>query len=76
VGVGGIESFEDILGFWAAGGTLFQIYTAFVFHGPALVGQLHQAMDKFMLRAQLKNLDAFFALPLAERQKLIGLYGR
>ncbi len=75
IGVGGIESFEDILGFWAAGGKLFQIYTAFVFHGPALVGQLHRAIEQFIKRSGLKNLDAFFALTIPERQKVIGLYG-
>ena len=76
IGVGGIESFEDILGFWAAGGSLFQIYTAFVFHGPGLVAELHQAIEQFLVRARLENLDAFFALSLLERQKLIGSYGR
>ncbi len=75
VGVGGIESFQDILAFWATGGTLFQIYTAFVFHGPSLVAQLHQDMDQFMMRANLKDLDVFFTLSISERQKLIGLYG-
>lgn len=75
IGVGGIESFNDVLGFWAAGGGLVQIYTALVFHGPGLIAKLHSQIEAFLRRGQLSDLDQFLKLSRAERQKYIALYG-
>jgi dihydroorotate dehydrogenase len=44
IGAGGIHSAQDALEKLAAGATLVQLYTGFVYEGPALVKQINQAI--------------------------------
>jgi dihydroorotate dehydrogenase len=76
VGVGGFEDMNDVLAWWAAGGDAFQVYTAFIYQGPALLQKLEAGMRGFVTRAKLPDLKAFLKLSPAERQKLIGSFGR
>jgi len=46
IGVGGISSYEDALDKLAAGATLIQIYTGFVYEGPSLVKRINKAILK------------------------------
>ena len=45
VGVGGISSEADARALLAAGATLLQVYTAFVYQGPGWVARLNAALD-------------------------------
>jgi len=46
IGVGGIHSTEDALEKLAAGATLLQIYTGFIYEGPSLVKRINKAILK------------------------------
>jgi len=46
IGVGGIHSAEDALEKLAAGATLLQIYTGFIYEGPSLVKRINKAILK------------------------------
>ena len=51
IGVGGIHSAQDALDKMAAGADLVQIYTGFIYEGPALVKRINKAL----LKSSLKN---------------------
>jgi dihydroorotate dehydrogenase len=44
IGVGGIMSADDALAKIDAGADLIQIYTGFIYRGPALIGEIHRAL--------------------------------
>lgn len=44
IGVGGIATVEDARAYLAAGATLLQAYTAFIYRGPAWVGRVNRAL--------------------------------
>lgn len=44
IGVGGIHSVEDALEKFEAGATLIQLYTGFVYEGPALIHRINKAL--------------------------------
>ena len=46
IGVGGIHSAEDALEKLAAGATLLQVYTGFIYQGPSLVKRINKAILK------------------------------
>ena len=46
IGVGGIHSAEDALEKLDAGATLLQVYTGFIYEGPALVKRINKAILK------------------------------
>ena len=46
IGVGGIHTVEDALDKFKAGADLIQIYTGFVYEGPALIKSINQALLK------------------------------
>jgi dihydroorotate dehydrogenase len=46
IGVGGIHSAEDALGKIAAGASLVQLYTGFVYEGPGLIKDINRALLK------------------------------
>lgn len=48
VGVGGIMTPEDAIEKLEAGASLVQLYTGFIYEGPALVGRIDKAVEKWM----------------------------
>ncbi|MBP7370301.1 MAG: quinone-dependent dihydroorotate dehydrogenase, partial [Arenimonas sp.] len=46
IGVGGISSGADAVGKISAGAQLVQIYTGFIYHGPALIGECVTALRR------------------------------
>jgi dihydroorotate dehydrogenase len=46
IGVGGIHSAEDALEKLSAGASLIQLYTGFIYEGPALIGRINKALLK------------------------------
>lgn len=51
MGVGGVTSEDDARAMLAAGATLVQVYSAFIYEGPALPGRLGRAVSRSSRRA-------------------------
>jgi dihydroorotate dehydrogenase len=49
IGVGGIDSAEAAIAKIEAGASLIQLYSALVYHGPALVGAIKQGLTSHIL---------------------------
>ncbi|MEI8346580.1 MAG: quinone-dependent dihydroorotate dehydrogenase [Pseudomonadota bacterium] len=61
IGVGGIDSFEDLWAFWKQGGKVAQIYSSFIFQGPPLLFDIAEKIEKILQQNQLKNLTQLLA---------------
>lgn len=46
IGVGGISDFNELMDFWKAGGNLAQIYSAFIFKGPAFLYEIEEQLKR------------------------------
>ena len=57
VGVGGIDSGETALGKIKAGADLIQLYSALVFHGLPLVGEIKSALSRALDRGEAEKLS-------------------
>lgn len=57
VGVGGIGSVEDVVERMKAGACLVQLYTAFVYEGPALPGRLARGLADYLDREGVKRVE-------------------
>jgi dihydroorotate dehydrogenase len=62
IGVGGIDTFEEILEFWKDGGDFVQIYSAFIYQGPALLQRIQKQIDQLLVKEQVENLQEFINL--------------
>ena len=58
VGVGGIASAADAYAKIRAGASLVQLYTALVFHGPALVGRIKRGLAELLRRDGFSSIGA------------------
>lgn len=76
IGVGGVSRFSDLLDFWHDGGKVMQVYTAYVYQGPALLHHLKAETEKFLKFTEKKTLQDFLSLPLSDKQKIISDFGR
>ncbi len=56
IGVGGISSGEDAVAKIAAGASLVQLYSALVYRGPALIGEIKRAILRAMEREKAASL--------------------
>lgn len=74
IGVGGISHSQDLFDFWAMGGKAAEVYTAYVYQGPALLKRMKKDILKFLSQQNIKDLDSFFALPLHDRQQSLREY--
>ena len=59
IGVGGFSSYEDLIEFWKQGGRLVQIYSAFIFQGPAMLYQWEKRLVDDMNKLGVKNFSEF-----------------
>jgi len=71
IGVGGISTPEDLFEFWSYGGKVVQIYTSYIYQGPQILKDFHSAINSFLEKNQLKDLQHFFSFPLEERKKYL-----
>lgn len=71
IGVGGISHAEDVFDFWREGGKAVQVYSSYVFQGPALLKNIHTDIEKMLKRNQLPDLSDFFKLSLVDRKKAL-----
>ena len=59
IGVGGISSFDDLMDFWRAGGSLAQIYSAFIFQGPSMLFEIEARLDLEFKKRGVKTFEEF-----------------
>lgn len=57
IGVGGIESLDDILEKIKAGASLIQFYTALVYHGPFIAAKLNGELLNYMQKNGLNSIQ-------------------
>jgi dihydroorotate dehydrogenase len=57
IGVGGINSFNEILDFWKDGGSMVQLYSSFIFEGPKVLTNIQTELDIYMHNLGLKNVQ-------------------
>ena len=58
IGVGGIFTAEDAWEKIAAGASLIQLYTGFIYRGPAIAREINQGLERILNREAFANLDA------------------
>ena len=58
IGVGGIFTAEDAWEKIAAGASLVQIYTGFIYQGPRIAQEINEGLAKILAREGFANLDA------------------
>lgn len=59
IGVGGIDSFGEILDFWKQGGSLVQIYSSFIFQGPKVLTNIQRDIDNLLKETQYDSLQTW-----------------
>lgn len=59
IGVGGIDSFDEIHEFWKQGGSFVQIYTSFIYHGPALLKSFQNQIDQLLQKEQIPTVQEY-----------------
>lgn len=57
IGVGGINSYEEIKEFWKMGGHFVQIYTSFIYQGPKILDDIAKEMTKDLKKHSCSNLN-------------------
>lgn len=57
VGVGGIFTAEDAWEKIAAGASLVQLYTGFIYRGPGIVREINQGLERILKREGFSHLD-------------------
>jgi dihydroorotate dehydrogenase len=57
IGVGGINSFQEILEFWKDGGSMVQLYSSFIFKGPKVLTNIKDELDLYMHNLGFKNVQ-------------------
>lgn len=60
IGVGGVESFTDLLDFWKEGGRVMQVYTSFIYQGPSMLLQIKREIDIHLKREGVSKLSELF----------------
>ena len=58
IGVGGVESFQDLLRFWKAGGKCMQIYTSLIYQGPQVLFDILEGIDAELEKENLLDVEA------------------
>jgi dihydroorotate dehydrogenase len=56
IGVGGIDSAEAAIAKIEAGASLIQLYSALVYHGPALIGAIKQGLERHLAAQGLSHV--------------------
>jgi dihydroorotate dehydrogenase len=67
VGVGGIFTGDDAWEKIAAGASLVQLYTGFIYQGPGIVREINEGLEQILKREGFSNLDAAVGCRAAER---------
>lgn len=59
IGVGGFSCYEDCLDFWKMGGSLIQLYSAFVFQGPQILQDIEKRLAFDMTQKKVSSFEEF-----------------
>lgn len=62
VGVGGISSAEDVIERMQAGASLVQLYTGFIYGGPALPGRIRRDLLAYVEREGLRSIEEIIGI--------------
>jgi dihydroorotate dehydrogenase len=57
IGVGGIDSYQEIKDFWKQGGDFTQLYTSFIYKGPPMINEIQSHLLADLEKFQFKNLQ-------------------
>jgi dihydroorotate dehydrogenase len=71
VGVGGIFTAEDAWEKIAAGASLVQLYTGFIYRGPGIAREINEGLERILKREGFENLDAAVGCRAADRSQLV-----
>jgi len=71
IGVGGIFTAEDAWEKIAAGASLVQLYTGFIYRGPSVAREINEGLAQILKREGFSNLDAAVGCRAEERSKQI-----
>ncbi|HEY2962623.1 MAG TPA: quinone-dependent dihydroorotate dehydrogenase [Pyrinomonadaceae bacterium] len=69
IGVGGIFTAEDAWEKIAAGASLVQLYTGFIYRGPGIVREINEGLERILIREGFSNLDAAIGCRAEERRQ-------
>jgi dihydroorotate dehydrogenase len=69
IGVGGIFTAEDAWEKIAAGASLVQLYTGFIYRGPSVAREINKGLAQILKRERFSNLDAAVGCRAEERSK-------
>ena len=69
IGVGGIFNAEDAWEKIAAGASLVQLYTGFIYRGPGIAREINHGLEQILKREGFSNLDAAVGCRAHERSK-------
>lgn len=62
IGVGGFSNFEEIKEYWKKGGKLVQIYSSFIFQGPAILEDIEEKLDLEFKNFQVDNFADYLKI--------------
>src|ERR1051326_7669671 len=69
IGVGGIFTAEDAWEKIAAGASLVQLYTGFIYRGPRIAREINEGLERILKREGITNLAAAVGCGATERSK-------
>ena len=70
IGVGGVDSIEDIWDFWYHGGKYMQVYTSFIYHGPKLFTSYASRFDSLMRYFGVSSVEELISVAHSEKIEL------
>ncbi len=59
IGVGGFSKYDDLVDFWKNGGRLVQLYSAFIFQGPALIYNWEKKLNEDFKKVGATSFEEF-----------------
>ena len=59
IGVGGVDSYIDLLDFFKNGGRAMQLYTSFIYEGPSVLNKIYSDLESDMKKAKTHSLKEF-----------------
>lgn len=59
IGVGGVDSAEDLIEFWTKGGKVMQLYTSFIYHGPDILNNIYTDICNDMKAKKIDSLEKY-----------------
>lgn len=60
IGVGGVSCVQDLLDFWRQGGQVMQLYSSFIYQGPAVLHDIYKELETLMKQRDCKSLSDLY----------------